>query len=219
MIRSLSAPLRSPVTMLGSRSMSRVAAAARPSLSSTLSPMTAVASRRALSSTPSKLMPDYRTPDPNRSTYQSRYDKLQLLLFRVVDEKPHNPEFDSEGNRVQHSKRAWRTLIAGIISICVITYGITRPADTPFLDQDKWWNFPIEWMEVVSGTLKDGQHKVLTVRMPDDHRPVKGNPEAGAEGIFHVLVKDPNLNIERVSPVGAHLAASARRSMPHSCPR
>lgn len=152
-------------------------------------------------------MPDYRTPDPNRSTYQSRYDKLQLLLFRVVDEPTHDPDFDEQGNPIQHSKRAWRTLLAGTIAMCFIVYGITRPADTPFLDPDVWWSFPIEWMEVVdedeegiSGTLKDGQYKVLTVRMPDDHRPVKGNPESEAEGIYHVMVKDPTLNIERVSP-------------------
>lgn len=112
----------------------------------------------------------------------------------------------------------------GSLTLCLIIYGITRPADTPFLDQDKWWSFPIEWMEVVdedeqgvSGTLKDGLHKVLTVRMPDDHRPVKGNPEAGAEGIYHVMVKDPNLNIERVSSRSPTSRAhqTLRTSSPH----
>lgn len=200
MIRSLSAPLRA-----SSRSSSIPSILARPSATSTfLSPSLPL--RRPLSSSPSTFFPDYRTPEPTRSTYQSRYDKLQLLLFRVVDEPAPNPDFDSDGNPIQHSKRQIRTLMVGCTFFAFICWAVFQPSDTPDLDQDKWWAFPIEWMEVVdqdeegiSGTLKNGQYKVLTVRMPDEHKKVKGNVETGEEGIYHIMVKDPNLQIERVS--------------------
>ncbi|KAL7409582.1 hypothetical protein BDY24DRAFT_213867 [Mrakia frigida] len=210
MIRSLSTPLRTSASLLGARSI----AILLPSRSLSLRPTSSTSSssflpsslgpRRSFSSSPSTFFPDYRTPDPNRSTYQSRYDKLQLLLFRVVDEPPPNPDFDAEGNPVQHSKRQIRTLMISTTVFCFIVWGVFQPSDTPDLDLDKWWSFPIEWMEVVdedetgvSGNLKDGQYKVLTVRMPDDHKKVAGNVETNKEGIYHLMVKDPNLNIER----------------------
>jgi len=62
--------------------------------------------------------------------------------------------------------------------------------------------------EGVSGSLKDGTYKVLTVRMPDDHKPVPGNVETNQEGIYHIMVKDPNLNIERVSSISTFLFPS-----------
>lgn len=90
------------------------------------------------------------------------------------------------------------------VAICLIVfagivYCIYLPADMPFLSETEYKGFPVEWIEVIgSPDSKDGAYKVVTLRLPDEHPMVKGNLKSEAAP-YHLMVKDPNLQIERVS--------------------
>lgn len=89
------------------------------------------------------------------------------------------------------------------VAICMvifagILYCIYLPADMPFLSETEYKGFPVEWVEVLgSPDSKEGAYKVITLRLPDEHPMVKGNLKSEAAP-YHLMVKDPNLQIERV---------------------
>lgn len=149
---------------------------------------------------------------PSQLPKKSRKDKLYDFF---IDRSPRATGHEDQW-LVKNEKKMW-TLSA--TTMAILLFLIFLPADDPRLDSIEWSKFPIEWVQTLgkeadgaaaaeggSGSGKaagqassDGLYKVITVRTPDDHKPIKGNPETCVEGMYHVMIMDPELQIERVS--------------------
>ncbi|CED84935.1 NADH-cytochrome b-5 reductase [Phaffia rhodozyma] len=137
--------------------------------------------------------------DPTEQTTRQRL----VSLFKITKFNPSVKPVIGPDGETDASRNGLRTLFYGCVALAFVTYGVFKPAHSPLLDQDKYKAFPVEWVEVLdrdetgSTGLKDGTYKVLTMRLPDNHPKVLGNLETNEEGIYHIMIKDSSLQIER----------------------
>lgn len=182
---------------------------------------------RPLSSRSSALLPKLASPSLlHASAQRAAFSHSQIRQVRLPHEAPSpkvaflekfspvnhkvNPKDDPNPSaRFLPRNDVKKVLICSLI-FAGICYGIFLPADMPFLSEDEYKAFPVEWVETLGKTdTTDGRYKVLTLRLPDEHPMVMGNLKSETAP-YHLMVKDPNLQIERVRPP----ALSSRAPVP-----
>lgn len=136
----------------------------------------------------------------------------------------HKVELTADGEREPAAykrfmpRNDFRKVAICLVIFAGIAYGIFLPADMPYLSETEYKGFPVEWVEVLGAPdAKEGRYKVLTLRLPDEHPMVKGNLKSESAP-YHLMVKDPSLQIERVCPFAAlTLPPSARADARCAC--
>jgi hypothetical protein len=122
-----------------------------------------------------------------------------LERFSPVNHKVE-PGSGGSPNAQLAPRNDFRKFAVCLVIFAGIVYCIYLPADMPFLSETDYKAFPVEWIEVLGAPdSKEGRYKVVTLRLPDEHPMVKGNLKSEAAP-YHLMVKDPNLQIERVRP-------------------